>query len=93
MDDYEIDDNENKDISADDDLVITAKRYSLNKREDIGDIFAFQSVVCILSATVFLILNLFFPDECGDIYFKFINLIQDENEIIANPFTYFMGGV
>lgn len=74
-------------VQTDTELLAAAEKYC-KKKENISDIIAFQSVMCILSAIVFLTANLFYPQKCSEIYDKFTALITDADEIIENPIDY-----
>jgi len=82
---YELNENDNTDSDKDNRVIVIDDYPHKQKNDDISDIFAFQSVICILAATTFLILNVFFPDECSEVYFEFLRLIKSNSEIIKNP--------
>lgn len=74
-------------VQTDTELLAAAEKYC-QKSEGISDIIAFQSVICILSAIIFLSANLFYPQKCSEIYDKFTALITNTDEIIENPIYY-----
>ncbi|MBE6862079.1 MAG: hypothetical protein E7497_04150 [Ruminococcus sp.] len=71
-------------IPCEDNTEVLLKKYDSRKRQKTDDIFAMQTVICILIAAGLLILNIVQPELCGELYGRLCELTEDENEVMPN---------
>ncbi len=71
-------------IPCEDSTEVLFKKYDRQKAEKIDDVFAMQTVMCILIAAGMLILNIVQPELCSELYGQLRELTEDESEIMPN---------
>ncbi len=77
--------NETEDeIPCEESTEILLKKYDSRKRQKIDDIFAMQTVMCVLIATGLLIMNIVQPELCGELYGRLCELTEDDSEVMPN---------
>ncbi len=64
------------------------KKYERRREQKTDDIFAVQTLICLLLAAGFFVLNYFKPDLCGELFERLSSLISDEKELFPNPIDY-----
>lgn len=69
-----------------DDTAALAEERSRQKKEGrADDIIAMQTAVCLLTAIVLAVLNIFRSDIAGELFEKLSGLSADTNELFRNP--------
>ena len=81
---------ENYDEPCEDSTELLLERYDRRRSQKTDDIFAMQTVVCVLLAAVLFVSNLFLPEVCAPVYEKLRTAVSDEREIIPNPIDFVM---
>lgn len=76
-----------------DDTEELLKKYEKKRSQKIDDIFAMQTVVCVMAAAALLIANLIRPDIAVPVYERLQELVTESTEIMPNPIDFILSQI
>lgn len=75
---------------CEDNTEMLLKKYEHKRSQKTDDIFAVQTLLCVLLAGAFFVGNIFYPEVCSALLEQLKTLISDKKEIMPNPIDYLL---
>jgi Na+/proline symporter len=72
------------DEECDDSVEMLTATYERKRRSGFCDIFAMQTVICVLLSAAAFVMNIMYPDIFGQIFGILTDFTDDENEIMPD---------